>query len=125
MVMAGRPRTEYPDNLAGIVMRLAGIGCTISEIEAVTDIKIETLERHYGELLKKGRETGKACLRRFQWQNAASGNPTMQIWLGKQLLGQSDKAELNVIQEIKFGDFEQLPELAAVNQSERETTRVH
>jgi len=36
-------------------------------------------------------ESGKSILRRLQWQAALGGNITMQIWLGKQLLGQSDR----------------------------------
>ena len=109
----------------GIIMRLAAIGCTVREIEAVTDTDIETIEAHFSGALKKGREIGKATLRRFQWQNAANGNATMQIWLGKQMLNQADKAELNVMQEIKFGDFERIPELAGADQSEPKATRVH
>jgi hypothetical protein len=32
-------------------------------------------------------------LRRLQWNNAKKGNVTMQIFIGKQYLGQSDKVE--------------------------------
>jgi len=42
---------------------------------------------------KKGMDEGKTSLRRLQWQTARGGNPTMQIWLGKQYLGQRDKQE--------------------------------
>ncbi len=37
---------------------------------------------------------GDNLLRAKQYQTAMSGNVTMQIWLGKQRLGQSDKNEL-------------------------------
>ena len=43
--------------------------------------------------LKKGRDQGKTSLRRMQWEKAQSGNTTMLIWLGKQMLGQKDKLE--------------------------------
>lgn len=36
------------------------------------------------------------CLRREQYKAAMGGNTTMLIWLGKQLLGQSDKSEQTV-----------------------------
>lgn len=39
------------------------------------------------------RSPGKISLRRHQWRNAEKGNVVMQIWLGKQWLGQSDKVE--------------------------------
>lgn len=36
---------------------------------------------------------GKVSLRRSQWQKALAGDNTMMIWLGKQHLGQTDKAQ--------------------------------
>ena len=36
-------------------------------------------------------------LRRQQFKSAEAGNVTMQIWLGKQYLGQTDKVEENNI----------------------------
>lgn len=41
-----------------------------------------------------GLENGRASLRRMQFKNAQAGNVTMQIWLGKQYLGQKDKQEV-------------------------------
>jgi hypothetical protein len=32
---------------------------------------------------------------RAQWKSAMAGNTTMQIWLGKQLLGQRDRHEVD------------------------------
>ena len=39
-------------------------------------------------------ESGRASLRRMQYVAAKKGNATMQIWLGKQYLGQKDKQEI-------------------------------
>ena len=36
----------------------------------------------------------KASLRRFQYEAAAGGNPTMLIWMGKQFLDQTDVAKV-------------------------------
>ena len=44
--------------------------------------------------IDEGRDQGRATLRRLQWQRAHAGSDTMLIWLGKQMLGQRDKAEL-------------------------------
>ena len=41
--------------------------------------------------------TGRATLRRLQWQRANGGADTMLIWLGKQMLGQKDKVETEAI----------------------------
>lgn len=39
---------------------------------------------------EKGRATGRISLRRKQMEVAMSGNPTLLIWMGKQLLGQRE-----------------------------------
>jgi hypothetical protein len=85
-----RPIKE-PDVDADVMQRLAAICCTMTEIAAVTGVSVATLERRYAEPIKRGREIGKATLRREQYRLAMNGNPTMLIWLGKQLLGQTDK----------------------------------
>jgi hypothetical protein len=83
----------------GLVERSARIGCTNEEIVALLGCNRNTFYRHLKEdptlkeTIDRGREGGKAALRRFQWQNAENGNPTMQIWLGKQMLDQKDKLE--------------------------------
>ena len=42
---------------------------------------------------KKGKDKGRMSLRRLQFEKAQTGNTTMLIWLGKQMLGQKDKIE--------------------------------
>jgi len=87
----GRPRVEVNPNT---VERLAAILCTVQEIAAVCGCSKDTLERNFAAVIKRGREAGKASLRRAQWKAAQKGNPTMLIWLGKQYLGQRDRPEL-------------------------------
>lgn len=79
------------------VEKLAAMQCTNSEIAAFFDCSQDTIERRFAAELAKGREKGKAKLRRLQWQSAEKGNVVMQIWLGKQILGQSDKTESKII----------------------------
>ena len=38
-------------------------------------------------------------LRQLQWKSAENGNVTMQIFLGKNILGQQDKLEENQLDE--------------------------
>ena len=81
--------------------KLCQIQCTGEECAHILGIDYETLntalhrEGHGGfvEFLKKHGAGGKASLRRMQWKGAEAGNATMLIWLGKQYLGQSDKAD--------------------------------
>jgi hypothetical protein len=82
---------------------LCKLQCTGEECASVLSIDYDTLnlglkrDGHGGftEYFKKIGEGGKASLRRLQWKSAESGNATMQIWLGKQYLGQTDKTDTN------------------------------
>jgi hypothetical protein len=49
----------------------------------------------FSHLYKKHSDEGKASLRRSQWKAAQDGNPTMLVWLGKQMLGQRDKHDID------------------------------
>ena len=88
----GRPRKYNLDTKQ--VEQLAGYGCTDTEIASFFDISRTTLERNYEQYITKGRESGKIRLRQMQWASAKKGNVAMLIWLGKQILGQSDKQEI-------------------------------
>lgn len=77
------------------------IQCTKDEICSIFEIHEETLTKWchvtynlgFSDIYKKLSSTGKMSLRRQQFKTAESGNVTMQIWLGKQYLGQTDKVE--------------------------------
>ena len=86
----GRPKKELETNL---IEKLASIFCTNQEISTIVGCHPDTLADNFSEYLKKGRDQGKTSLRRMQWEKAQSGNTTMLIWLGKQMLGQKDKLE--------------------------------
>ncbi len=86
-----RPLIEIDEN---DVEKLAQMQCTMKEIAAFFDCSVDTLERRFAEVIRKGREKGRITLRRLQWQAAQKGNVTMMIWLGKQMLGQSEKQEV-------------------------------
>ena len=100
-----RPRKSLDVEM---IERLASIGCTIEEIASVVGCCRDTLHRRFSDTLKKGQDTAKVSLRRMQWKSAAMGNVTMQIWLGKNMLGQSNKHEIQsqeaqVIQVVHYG----------------------
>lgn len=89
----GRPRVVVDERtLAG----LAAIQCSYLEMAAVLGVDESTLRNHYRDLIEKEREGGKMSIRRAQYTSALKGNVTMQIWLGKQYLGQRDKQDLDV-----------------------------
>jgi hypothetical protein len=81
------------------IKRLARIGCTRKEIAAMLDIDVTTLYLHerrnplISDIIEKGLEQGRAHLRRWQHKAARRGQNAMLIWLGKQLLGQTEKVD--------------------------------
>jgi len=93
----GRPRAQI--NLEQ-VKTLAGLSCTEPEIASVIGVNYATWKRHkkqdpeIAEAVEQGKQQGNASLRRMQWKTAEEGNATMQIWLGKNRLGQSDKQQI-------------------------------
>jgi hypothetical protein len=89
------------------IEQLASFGCTNVEIASFFGCSENTIRR-YGEFLTKGRDKGKIKLRQLQWRSAEKGNVTMQIWLGKQILGQTDKQEIEMIKPIDEIEFDGL-----------------
>ncbi len=92
----GRPKKEmrYDYNL---VEELAKIFCTQQEIANIMNVSLRTLQRDevFCHTYIKGIDNAKSTLRRAQYKSAIeSGNVAMQIWLGKQYLGQHEPKEL-------------------------------
>jgi len=88
------------------LINMIRIQCTRDEICDILNMSDTTLNRRIKEqgiegvdnfeaLYKKHQGEGKASLRRAQWKAAQDGNPTMLVWLGKQMLGQKDKQEFS------------------------------
>lgn len=92
----GPPKREIDMKL---VERAAQMGCTNEEIVALLDVSMGCFRNRLKDdpalqdALTWGRDTGKATLRRMQWAGAEAGNATMLVWLGKNMLGQTDKIE--------------------------------
>jgi hypothetical protein len=100
MGKAGRPKLVID---WAIVDELCASQATQEDIAAHIDVSVRTLKRavkrehklDFAEFYDKKRRKGFVSLRRAQFKNALSGNSTMQIWLGKQYLGQKDKPEVS------------------------------
>lgn len=76
------------------VYKLASLGLTQIEIADVLGASNSTICRRFAKEWTKGHATLKRSLRRKQTEVALSGNVTMLIWLGKNMLGQADKQEV-------------------------------
>ncbi len=102
--------------------KLCGLQCTIKDIAGwfgvtsqTVDNRIADTERRYsydlkdlkGHIIEKrtdvtfreamelGYAKGRVSLRRHQMKAAEEGQPTMLVWLGKNVLGQKDNLELS------------------------------
>ena len=89
-IMIGRNATVVPPDE---VEHLASLGCTDAEIARYHGVKEDTLRRHFEEYLARGRHQLRTTLRQAQLRVALEGNPTMLIWLGKNLLNQNEQGQ--------------------------------
>lgn len=78
------------------VTKLAQLGCKTEEIADFLGCSVDTLDRRFAAELHKGRADLKMTLRRMQIQAAQKGNVVMMIWLGKQLLGQMERSQIDI-----------------------------
>ena len=94
---AGRPPTVI--NLDELI-KLAELNCTLQEMADYFKVGIATIKRklrhpQFRALMDRGRATGRVKLRSAQYLAAVvDKNPTMLIWMGKQMLEQKDRTEL-------------------------------
>lgn len=93
-----RPKLEIDEEQ---VLKLAQHGCTVEEIADFFECSRDTIHGRFSAELRKGKAELKIGLRNWQIAAAKKGNVAMMIWLGKQLLGQVDKQEVNQTQELK------------------------
>lgn len=94
----GRPKADIDLEQ---LENLSALNCTMPELAAYFKVPLRTLEDRYTNdpkvraAIDQGREFGKLSVRRKQMQIMNEHhNPTMAIWLGKQLLGQRDKHDV-------------------------------
>ena len=101
MAKMGRPRKEINKTE---FEKICFLQCTEREFCSWFDVSVETLNkwckenydgRTFLDVFKEKRENGLISLRRTQFQ-LAEKSPAMAIFLGKNLLGQTDKMEQTV-----------------------------
>lgn len=81
--------------------KLCGLQCTLDEMCCYFDCNTDTLEKwcketynkRFSDIFRIKKGSGKISLRRKQFEVAMAGNSTMLIFLGKNMLGQTDKIE--------------------------------
>jgi len=76
------------------VEALASYGCLNTEIASFFGCEKSTITKRFSTQVRKGKDSGKIRLRQKQFETAMNGNVAMLIWLGKQMLDQRDKQDL-------------------------------
>ena len=81
--------------------RLCMMQCTDEEIAAWFGVTTRTIERRrknpkFAEVMDRGKAKGRISVRRQQLKLLEAGNATMGVWLGKQILGQTDEVRHEV-----------------------------
>ena len=96
----GRPPLKFDPKE---IQKLAAISCTNKEIADFLGCSEDTIERNYAGALKKGRGERNQSLRRAMWKkamgpsgNGVDGHQSSQIFLAKNILGMSDRAEIEI-----------------------------
>jgi len=115
----GTPGAPFREFDPLVFENLCKIQCSVNEIESVLNTNQITIEkwciRHYEASFKEVRERfydhGKMDLRRKQ-MNLAENNASMAIFLGKNLLGQTDQIVQKVEQDISQVTIIELPDNA-------------
>ena len=87
------------------VEKLASYGMTNVQIADFYGCSKQLISDNYRTFVTKGKLETIKNLRKTQIDVALSGNVSMLIWLGKQILGQSEKAEVKLnrpIEEVEY-----------------------
>lgn len=93
-ISVARPK-KYDIDIAELE-KLASYGCTVRECADFFICPERVISDSYRDIHLKGRNTLKRRLRMAQIKSALGGNVVMQIWLGKNLLDQTDKNEMEM-----------------------------
>jgi len=83
----GRSKTVIPEEQ---VSELAKLHCTNQEMADFFDVPLQTFVDNFRDIITKGRLETKQRLRAAQLKLALNGDRTMLIWLGRNILSQSD-----------------------------------
>lgn len=103
------------------VYKLAGIGCTDTEIAAFFGITESTLRYNFSDFLAKGRQWLKTRLRLNMFRAADNLQPAVMIFLAKNILGMSDQGLVQSESALPWTDDETVTALLDQDQIETET----
>ena len=88
------PKRHIPTDF--VIESLASLGLTLHEIATITKTSPSELRSRKGDVIELGKARLCKSIRRAQVKSALRGNANMLVWLGKQLLNQSDKVDSTI-----------------------------
>lgn len=91
--MAGRISVKFNDEQMQEIERLALLNCNSNTIAEAVGVAVNTLKRHCGRKIRHWHAIYKVNLRNSQ-EKLKERSPDMAKFLGKNVLGQTDKQEL-------------------------------
>ena len=103
----GRPEKEFIWGTLDAALQYGGSLIDCSELMGVSEDTIQRrIKSSFGMTFTKYKNLKmsriRMKLRQKQFDEAMNGNTTLLIWLGKNMLGQTDKSEINQTSEIKI-----------------------
>ena len=96
MARTGRPKFVFDEDKLADIKDLASEGATLEEISKAVGCAKSTICANQSAMdaYHDGQNDMKISLRPWQFMQAKSGNVQMLIWLGKIVLGQKEKTEI-------------------------------
>jgi hypothetical protein len=109
--------------------KLCTLQCTDEELAALFNLTTRTIERRrkrksFAEVMARGKAKGRISVRRMQMKLLENGNATMGVWLGKNILGQTDEAH-HQFEGLRACVSIALPSLPALRAIETDRRREH
>jgi len=89
----GRPKRVFTEEDIALIQEFAGNNCHLNTIALALNIPMNSLKRHFGKEIAHWKAKGKIKLRDYQMK-LAEKNPSMAMFLGKNMLNQTDKRDI-------------------------------
>lgn len=75
------------------VEKLSAMQCTMEEMAHFFDVSVDTLERNFADIIKRGRSKGRMSMKRALFEKVQKGDLGAMVWWGKNFADMADKIE--------------------------------
>jgi hypothetical protein len=120
-IIVGRNNIPVPPDEVELMAKIGSTDREIAEHFGITD---SALRRNFADFLIKGRSELRQRLRQAQLRVAFDGNPTMLIWLGRNILAQNETPYNTHDQEPLPWNYEEIVEVGTAATQAIETINI-